>query len=118
MRGLYDTVEQYFVESSVRDICRTAVGRLPRCQRDAIESHYLQEIPVATLASLRRKSPSTIYGSLGQAERNLAADDGFFIALHRLGVVRGQARADAIRARYPDGRLPDGRRILIIDHAA
>ena len=62
---------------------------LPRWQRDAIESHYLQEIPVATLASPRRQSPSTIYGSLGQA------------------------RADAFRARYPDGR-----RIVIIDEAA
>jgi hypothetical protein len=118
LRSVYEIVEQYFIESAVRDICHTAVGRLPRCQADAIDSHYLQEIPVRQLASLRRKSPSTIYNSMAQAERSLAADDGFFLALHRLGAVRDEVRAAAIRERYPDGRLPDGRRIVVIDRAA
>jgi hypothetical protein len=118
LRGVYELVEQFFIESALRDICRTAVGRLPRCQADAINSHYLEEIPVRQLASVRRKSPSTIYNAMSQAERNLAADDGFFLALHGLGAVRDQVRAAAIRERYPDGRLPDGRRIVVIDRAA
>lgn len=114
LRSVFDIVEQYFIESAVRDVCRTAIGRLPRCQADAIGGHYLQQIPVRALASLRGKSPSTIYNTLARAERKLAAGDGFFLALYKLGAVRDEALAE----RYPDGRLPDGRRIVHIHRAA
>jgi hypothetical protein len=39
-------------------------------------------------------------------------------ALCALGHVRDAARAERLAAAYLGGRLPDGRRIVIIDHAA
>ena len=45
-------------------------------------------------------------------------DDCFYIALFQLGILRDQTRAAEISARYPSGRLPDGRRIVVIDQAA
>jgi hypothetical protein len=45
-------------------------------------------------------------------------DDCFYAALFRLGILRDQTRAAEIRRRYPDGRHPSGRRIVVIDEAA
>ena len=45
-------------------------------------------------------------------------DDCFFTALYQLGILRDRTRAAEIAARYPNGRLPDGRRIVVIDQAA
>jgi hypothetical protein len=52
------------------------------------------------------------------AERNLHDDDCFFHALYVLGRVRNQARLREFQERYPEGRLPDGRRVVVIDDAA
>jgi hypothetical protein len=45
-------------------------------------------------------------------------DDSFFAALFQLGILRDQTRAEEIRRRYPDGRHPSGRRIVLIEDAA
>jgi hypothetical protein len=71
---------------------------------------------VPDLAAHRGVSSSTIYNTKQQAQARLRADDCFFAALHGIGVVRDRALALAVR--YPDGRMPDGRRIVHIDHAA
>ncbi len=42
------------------------------------------------------------------------ADDVFFSALHGMSVVRDQARAQRLAETYPDGVMPDGRRIVVI----
>lgn len=44
-------------------------------------------------------------------------DDCFFTALFQLGILCDQTRATEIATRYPSGRLPDGRRIALIDEA-
>jgi hypothetical protein len=70
------------------------------------------------LATLRTVSPSTIYNQKATAQRKLHDDDCFFFALSRLGAVRDRVRAESLAEKYPDGRLPDGRRIVHIGLAA
>jgi DNA-directed RNA polymerase specialized sigma24 family protein len=118
LRSVFEIVEQYFVESTIRDICRTAIGRLPRCQAEIIDSYFFEQRPVGDIASIRRISSSTVYNAKRSAERKLSEDPCFFSALCKLQVVRDEVRAQALRERYPDGRLPDGRRIVHIDAAA
>ena len=118
LRDVYDVVDQYFDESAVAGVCRAAVGRLPERQKVVIEGYFFQRTPVADLAAHGGVSPSTIYNTKVQAQARLHADDCFFFALYRLGVVRDRARALSLAERYPDGRLPDGRRIVHIEHAA
>jgi hypothetical protein len=42
----------------------------------------------------------------------------FFSTLYSLQRVRDRARAQQLAATYPDGVLPDGRRLVLIDNAA
>lgn len=118
MRGLFEVVDEFFQHDAVAHAVRSAVGRLPRAERAVIEGHYFDETPVADLAVKRRVSPSTVYNQKNKAEKKLRADDPFFTALRALGQVRDAARAEQIRAAHPDGRLPDGRRIVLIDDKA
>ena len=66
---------------------------------------------IGDLAATRKVTESTIYNHKAQAQRKLHDDDRFFLALVGLGVVRDRARADDIRARYPDGRQQGLRRV-------
>lgn len=118
MRDVFGVVAEFFHNDAVAQAVRAAVGRLPRAEREVIEGHYFDETPVADLASRRRVSPSTVYNQKNKAEKKLRADDPFFTALRALGQVRDAARAEQIRAAHPDGRLPDGRRIVLIDDKA
>ena len=118
MRDIYEIVDEYFDESAVANVCRLAVGRLPAGQRAVIDGYFFQQATVPELAARRGTSESTIYNTKRQAQARLGADDCFFFGLYRLGIVRDRARARALAERYPDGRLPDGRRIVHIDLAA
>jgi DNA-directed RNA polymerase specialized sigma24 family protein len=118
LRHLYEIVDDYFAERAIRDVCNAAVGRLPRCQAEVISGVFFQELPPETLASMRKVSPSTIYNQKSTAQRKLRDDDCFYSALYKLGAVRDHARAADIAERYPDGRMPDGRRIVHIGLAA
>jgi hypothetical protein len=117
MRDVFDVVEEFFQHDAVRDACRAAVGRLPRVQGEVIDALFFADTPVPRLAASRGVSTSTIYNHSHQAKRNLGRDDSFFAALFALGKVRDRVRAKEIAQRYPDGRLPDGRRIVFIDAA-
>lgn len=118
LRHLYEIVDDYFEETAVRSICSQAIGRLPHRQAEVINGVFFEGHQPETLASLRKVSPSTIYNQKATAQRKLREDDRFFFELYRLGAVRDHARAEAIAAKYPDGRLPDGRRIVHIGLAA
>ena len=118
LRHLYEIVDDYFEETAVRSICNQAVGRLPRCQAEVINGVFFEQHEPETLATLRDVSPSTIYNQKATAQRKLREDDSFFFALFRLGAVRDRARAQSLAEKYPDGRLPDGRRIVHIGLAA
>jgi RNA polymerase sigma factor (sigma-70 family) len=118
MRDVFEVVDDYYEESAIANVCRAAVGRLAPGQRQVIEGYYYEGSDVPHLAARRGVSESTIYNTKVQAEARLHADDGFFSALHQLGLVRDRARALALQARYPDGRHPDGRRVVIIEPAA
>jgi RNA polymerase sigma factor (sigma-70 family) len=118
LRHLYDIVDDYYEESAVRDVCVAAVGRLPRRQAEVITGYFFEQASVENMAEDRNLSPSTVYNHKAQAQRKLHDDDCFFAALHSLGAVRDQARAREIAEKYPDGRLPDGRRIVAIGLAA
>jgi DNA-directed RNA polymerase specialized sigma24 family protein len=118
LRHLYEIVDDYFEENAVRSICNQAIGRLPRCQAEVINGVFFEQHQPETLATLRKVSPSTIYNQKATAQRKLHDDDCFFFALFRLGAVRDRARAESLAEKYPDGRLPDGRRIVHIGLAA
>jgi DNA-directed RNA polymerase specialized sigma24 family protein len=118
MRNVFDVVEEFFHHDPVREACRAAVGRLPRTQREVVNGYFFDEIDVPELAARRNVSASTVYNQKASAQRTLHDDDVFFSALHGLRRVRDQARAHRLARSYPDGRLPDGRRIVCIDHAA
>ena len=118
LRSVFEIVEQYYVENAVQEICRTAIGRLPRCQAEIIDSYFFEQLPVADIASARRVSPSTIYNAKVSAQRNLHDDPCFFSALVKMHIVRDEVRARELRERYPDGKLPDGRRIVHINDLA
>lgn len=118
LRAMYEVVDEFFDESAVRETCRAAVGRLPRRQSEVIDGLFFGGQTAADLAAARDVSRSTIYNTESQAKGKLHDDDCFFSALYRLGVVRDRARAQGLKERFPDGRLPDGRRIVHIDLAA
>lgn len=95
-------------------VTRHAIGRLTPTQRWAVEEFHLRCRPAEDLAAERGVSRSTIYNTTEAARRNLRRDDEFFLALYGLGAVRDRARVEALAIRYPDGRLPDGRRLVVI----
>ncbi len=114
MRSVFTIVDQYFDEAAVRDTCQAAVGRLPRVQCEVITELYFEHHNARDLAAHRQCARSTVDNNHAKAKRNLHDDDCFYMALHALGKVRGNARAAEIRRRYPDGVMPDGRRIVPI----
>jgi hypothetical protein len=87
-------------------------------QAEVINGLFFENQKADQLAIARNVSSSTIYNSSAKAKKNMESDDCFFTALFQLGVLRDHTRAAEISARYPSGRLPDGRRIVVIDQAA
>jgi DNA-directed RNA polymerase specialized sigma24 family protein len=118
LRDLYGTVEDFYRHGTVRRVCSEAIGRLPRVQAEVIDGLFFQQHTPEHLAGLRGCTRSTIYNNQAKATRNMEQDDCFYAALFRLGILRDQTRAEEIRRRYPDGRHPSGRRIVLIDQAA
>ena len=118
MRDVFDVVDEFRVHDPVRDACAAAVGRLPRAQREIIGGYFFNDVKVPELAAQRKVSTSTVYNQKTGAQRKLHDDDVFFSALYSLSRVRDRVRADRLASTYPDGRLPDGRRIVIIEDAA
>jgi RNA polymerase sigma factor (sigma-70 family) len=109
---------EYFEFQQVRLVCRDAIGRLPHRQREVIDEYFFAEREVPAIAERRRVSESTAYNLKTQAQHKLHDDDCFFAALHGLRLVRDEARLRRIHRLYPDGRLPDGRRIVAIEETS
>jgi DNA-directed RNA polymerase specialized sigma24 family protein len=118
LRTVYETVEEFYGQSAVRRACSAAIGRLPHVQAEVIDGLFFQDQTPGHLALARNVSRSTIYNNCAKAKTNMENDDCFYIALFQLGILRDQTRAAEISARYPSGRLPDGRRIVVIEQAA
>jgi DNA-directed RNA polymerase specialized sigma24 family protein len=118
LRTAYATAEAFYDQGAVRRACNAAIGRLPRVQAEVINDLFFQDCTPDQLALVRDVSRSTIYNNSAKAKKNMENDDCFFTALFQLGLLRDQARAAEIAARYPSGRRPDGRRIVLIDQAA
>jgi DNA-directed RNA polymerase specialized sigma24 family protein len=118
MRDVFDVVEEFFRHDPVRRACQEAVGRLPRAQREIIDGYFFHELDVPTLASARGVSESTVYNQKAVAQQRMEDDDVFFSALYSLSMVRDRARIERLQAAYPNGRLPDGRRVVVIETAA
>lgn len=70
------------------------------------------------IAQSRGISSSTVYNHKAQAQKRLANDDIWFMALWALGKVRDHVRAERLKALPREQLLPDGRRRVIIDEAA
>ena len=115
MRDLFDVADSYFTHGAVQRVCRLAVGRLAPKQRDVVDHLFFQGDTPEELANDRGVTKSTIYNHKSQALGNLRKDDEFFTGLCALGKVRDRARKEAIESRYPNGTLPDGRRIVVIE---
>lgn len=118
LRSVFEITETYFDSVGIRTICGAAIGRLPRCQREVIDHIYFGSGDVVELADRRGIARSTVDNHKAQALSNLRGDDLLFAGLLGLGKVRDRARALALKAQYPDGKLPDGRRIVVIEEAA
>jgi RNA polymerase sigma factor (sigma-70 family) len=118
MLPLYRTVEKFSEVAEVREVCRTAVTRLPPKQQVVIERHFYEGLEPQQIAAEAGVSRSTVYNHKAQALRTLHEDDCFFMALCGLRIVRDSARRLDLLGRHPDGRLQDGRRIVYIDAAA
>ena len=114
MRDVFDVVEEFFSHDPVREACQAAVGRLPRVQREVIDRYFYEDEDVPDIATRRGVSPSTIYNQKATAQKTLGADDVFFSALYSLQRVRDKVRAEQLAEAYPDGVMPDGRRIVVI----
>jgi DNA-directed RNA polymerase specialized sigma24 family protein len=84
MREVFDVVEEFFAHDPVREACRTAVGRLPRAQRDVIDRYFFDEVDVPEIAARRAVAPSTVYNQKASAQTTLHDDDVFFSALYSL----------------------------------
>jgi DNA-directed RNA polymerase specialized sigma24 family protein len=117
-RPLYEAVHNFWQLAQVRSICRTALDRLPSGQRAVIEAHFYDGMEPQEIADERGVARSTIYNLKAQGLRSLHDDDCFFMALCGMRLVRDSVRRDALMRRYPDGQLPDGRRLVVIDPAA
>jgi DNA-directed RNA polymerase specialized sigma24 family protein len=118
MRDVFEIVAEFFQHDPVRDACRAAIGRLPKGQREVIDACYYEEVDVADVAAAREVSASTVYNQRSQAHRRMSEDDVFFSRLYALQEVRDHARARYLREAYPDGRLPDGRRLVVLTQEA
>lgn len=118
LRGLYEVAGEFYRDGDIATACREAIGRLPRVQGEVIEALFFRDQTADQLAIARKVSRSTVYNSSLKARNNTAGDDCFYIALYQLGVLRDRTRAAEITAKYPSGKLPDGRRIVAIDQAA
>ncbi len=40
LRSVFEIVEDYYGENAIREICRTAIDRLPRCQAEIIDAYF------------------------------------------------------------------------------
>jgi DNA-directed RNA polymerase specialized sigma24 family protein len=118
MRDVFDVVDEFRVHDPVREACAAAVGRLPRAQREIIDGYFFNDVKVPELAAQRKVSTSTVYNQKTGAQKKLHDDPVFFSKLYSLQRVRDRVRAETLASTYPDGRLPDGRRIVIIEDAA
>lgn len=118
MRDVFQVVEEFFDHDPVGEACRLAVGRLPSAQREVIDGYFFSGSEVPDLAARRKVSESTVYNQKARAQDTLKGDDVFFSTLYSLQRVRDRARAQQLAATYPDGVLPDGRRLVLIDNAA
>lgn len=118
LRTVYETADEFYSRNAVRGACAAAIGRLPRVQGEVIDALFFQNQTPDQVAIARNRSRSTIYNNEAKAKKNMENDDCFYIALFQLGILRDRTHAAEISARYPSGRLPDGRRIVVIDQAA
>jgi hypothetical protein len=106
-------VGHYAEHHEVRDACRRALGRLAPRQQQVVEAVELGDYSPEEFAERRRVTRSTVYNLAAQARNRMHDDDIVFVELHRLRIVRDQARIAYLQARYPDGyparRPPPGR---------
>lgn len=116
--SLYEPARLYMQFREVKSLCRIAVDRLPRKQQAIIEAEFYEGKRAGEIAQERGIARSTVYNHKAQALRNLHDDDCFFMALCGMEIVRDAVRRDRILEKCPDGRLPDGRRIVFIQNAA
>jgi DNA-directed RNA polymerase specialized sigma24 family protein len=105
---------QYSGHSAVKEVCRRAIGRLAPRQREVAEDVLLGGDNAELFAEQRHITRSTVNNHASQARSRLREDDVFFVELHRMRIVRDQARLAVIQARYPTGYMSDGRRRISI----
>lgn len=117
-RDVFNVVEEFFEHDPVREACQTAIGRLPKAQRDVIDRYYYNEDEVPDIAARRGVSHSTIYNQKATAQKSLSADEVLYSALYALREVHDKVRVQRLAHEYTDGVLPDGRRLVLIEDAA
>lgn len=114
LEGLSALAGQYSGHTAVKEVCRRAIGRLAPRQREVAEDVLLADGNPELFAEQRHISRSTVNNHASQARARLRQDDVFFVELHRMRIVRDQARVAVIQSRYPSGYMSDGRRRISI----
>jgi RNA polymerase sigma factor (sigma-70 family) len=118
LRDIFDTVEDFYDFSPVRNACNKAIGKLSPGQGAVIRALYWEEKTAEKVAEDKGVTRSTIDNHASKGRKKMHDDDEFFTALDQMGYVRDAARAKERQEKYPDGVMPDGRRIVSIAKAA
>lgn len=114
LANTYHHVNAYGDSPRVRRACRAAIGRLAPVQQETIDAYFFDNLSLKEIAQRRGVAVSTVGNTKAKAESRLRGDDIFYCALDGLGRTRDLARRREIERRYPNGRLPDGKRIVWI----
>ncbi len=112
MRPIFVSVEEYRARPEVQRACREAVDRLSPRRRDTILAYYYRGMGLEQIARRDGVAVSTVGNTKIAAEACLRGDDLFYCALDSLHLIRNDARREEIALKHPDGRLPDGKRLV------
>ena len=114
IRPVFSAVDEYRERPEVQKAWRDAIGRLPNRRRETILAYFYDGMNLEQIARRDGVAVSTVGNTKSQAQEKLRHDDLLYCALDSLGRFRSEARRQEIAERYPDGKTPDGKRIVFI----
>jgi RNA polymerase sigma factor (sigma-70 family) len=94
--AIFDLADEYAAYARTQSACERAVQRLPRGQRQVIQSHYFEAKTQTEIATDQGVADSTVRNTHRGALRNLGRDDDLFGVLEAVGKVRDRTRRLAL----------------------
>jgi RNA polymerase sigma factor (sigma-70 family) len=111
LRSAFRAVEEYHERPQVQKAFHDAIGRLSGRRKEIMFGYFYDGLSLDQIAQRDGVAVSTVGNTKSQAEQKLRHDDLLYLVLDGLGRYRNAARREEIAARFPDGRMPDGRTI-------